>query len=146
MNEQLIQRHNENIKPNDIVYMLGDFAFCSQDRTEEFLKRLNGKKYYVFGNHDKIIKKERFKKYFKSMKNYSEISIDGNYCVLFHYEIAQWNKAHYGSYHFHGHVHSVTVPDSRKYDIGVDGHNCYPWNIRELFELLKPYNPIKHHN
>lgn len=52
MNETMIERHNALVKPDDIVWHLGDFAM--DDRmVSPFLKRLNGTKILIPGNHDK---------------------------------------------------------------------------------------------
>lgn len=56
MNHIMIQRWNEVVKPGDVVYHLGDFAFFKKrdiDKVKELLQTLNGVKYLVIGNHDK---------------------------------------------------------------------------------------------
>ena len=112
---------------------------CALPISEEFLKRLNGKKYYIFGNHDKHLRKEKFLQYFEWMKEYAEISIDGKHSILFHYPIFSWNKMHYGSYQFYGHTHGQIphIYHGRSMDVGVDTNNCYPYNIRKIFEMFK---------
>ena len=54
MNEDLINRWNKKVKPNDVVYVLGDFFFKQQDSkyVSSVLKRLNGEKILIKGNHD----------------------------------------------------------------------------------------------
>ncbi|MBQ3421921.1 MAG: phosphoesterase, partial [Romboutsia sp.] len=56
MNEKLIANWNAKVKPEDIVYHLGDFAFrganMNLDRIIEFYNRLNGKKILIIVNHD----------------------------------------------------------------------------------------------
>lgn len=134
MNEGLIERHNELVKPTDHVYYLGDFAFAGKQKTEETLQRLNGRKFYIFGNHDKVMKK--MDHHFDWMKYYHETKIDGNSVVMFHFPIFSWNKIMHGSYHFYGHSHGQ-IPHmyhGKSMDIGVDTNNCYPYNIREIFK------------
>jgi len=131
MNEAIIERHNEVVSPKDQIYYLGDFSFGTFEQTEAILKRLNGHKYYVFGNHCKVMKNNGMHKHFKWMKDYAEIKVDKKHIVLFHFPILQWNRKHYSSYHFHGHRHSNEKADYCR-DIGVDGNNLYPYNIREL--------------
>lgn len=61
MNEEIIRRHNERVKPGDTVFFIGDLCFKSSgDRGEgiktkavEWEDRLNGKLILVRGNHDK---------------------------------------------------------------------------------------------
>jgi calcineurin-like phosphoesterase family protein len=57
MNETIISRHNERVKPDDTVFFLGDFIFKGGKeggvhRYQLFEKRLNGKFIFVRGNHD----------------------------------------------------------------------------------------------
>ena len=50
MNEEIIKRWNHKVKPNDIVYHLGDF--CFKGNSKEFEDKLNGKIIHIMGNHD----------------------------------------------------------------------------------------------
>jgi len=57
MNETIIRKHNERVKPDDTVFFLGDFIFKGGkeggvDRYRLFEKRLNGKYIFIRGNHD----------------------------------------------------------------------------------------------
>ena len=49
MNEVLIQRWNEKVKPRDEVYHLGDFGLTYKENLETILNQLNGKKYLIVG-------------------------------------------------------------------------------------------------
>jgi calcineurin-like phosphoesterase family protein len=57
MNEAIISKHNERVKPDDTVFFLGDFIFKGGNeggvhRYQLFEKRLNGKFIFIRGNHD----------------------------------------------------------------------------------------------
>ena len=57
MNETIISKHNERVKPDDTVFFLGDFIFKGgneggEHRYRIFEKRLNGKFIFIRGNHD----------------------------------------------------------------------------------------------
>jgi len=58
MNETIIKRHNERVKPEDTVFFLGDFIFKGGneggvEKYRIFEKRLNGKYIFIKGNHDR---------------------------------------------------------------------------------------------
>ena len=57
MNQELIRRWNERVKPEDTVFMVGDFCFRGgKDGTTPAIhweKQLNGKIIFIQGNHDK---------------------------------------------------------------------------------------------
>lgn len=59
MDERMIKLWNETVKPNDEVYHLGDVAFHTAERAEKIIKRLNGHKHLIFGNHDKVVRNNR---------------------------------------------------------------------------------------
>ena len=50
MHEVMIDRWNSVVRPNDIIYHLGDFAFGRHNI--KIAERLNGKKRLIMGNHD----------------------------------------------------------------------------------------------
>ena len=65
MDEELIMLWNKSVREKDIVYILGDLLFRNATSSEEYLEKLNGKKYLIVGNHDKYwMKKIDLSKHF----------------------------------------------------------------------------------
>lgn len=58
MNEALIENWNSVVGPNDVVFYGGDLCWREKESTKAITDRLNGKIYFIMGNHDdyKIIK------------------------------------------------------------------------------------------
>lgn len=53
MNEKIANNWNSLVRPDDVVYHLGDFGlFRGGKQPEDFIHRLNGHIYLVRGNHD----------------------------------------------------------------------------------------------
>ncbi len=52
MNFHLIWQWNRKVKPFEIIYHLGDLSFGKTGETADIVKRLNGEKILVRGNHD----------------------------------------------------------------------------------------------
>jgi calcineurin-like phosphoesterase family protein len=52
MNADLVERWNSVVRPNDLVYHLGDVAFGALDDSLSNINRLNGRKILIPGNHD----------------------------------------------------------------------------------------------
>lgn len=104
MNEFLIDKWNRKVKPNDVVYHLGDFSL-SRDFgiVNSVFERLNGQKNLILGNHDNL--KLMSSLAWSTIENYREISYRDKKIVLFHYPILEWNGAYRGGYSFHGHTH-----------------------------------------
>ena len=141
MNEQLIIRHNEVVSKEDDVYFLGDFGFADAGMLGAILELMNGRKHFVFGNHDKVMKRPSMAKHFVWMRDYHELKLPGRSMaaiVMSHYPMFSWNRMHHGALHFYGHTHSEvpTMHSGRGKDIGVDSNNCYPWNLDDLIELM----------
>ncbi len=53
-NKMLINRWNNVVDKNDVVYFLGDFAFKDRKDAEIIGRQLNGHKIIILGNHDGI--------------------------------------------------------------------------------------------
>ena len=93
MNRTLVNNWNHTVSPNDIVYFLGDVAFGRRSRTTSYwLRRLNGRKITIKGNHDPT----RWRRVFK------KIDYNGIQFLLIHdpNEVINWN-----GWVIHGHKH-----------------------------------------
>ena len=53
MNKSIILRWNRIVRPNDLIFILGDFALASKKLITKIVRKLNGYKILVLGNHDK---------------------------------------------------------------------------------------------
>lgn len=53
MNEEMIARHNELVAPDDDVWFLGDVALGRLVESLPLVRRMNGRKMLVAGNHDR---------------------------------------------------------------------------------------------
>ena len=51
MNEEIVKRHNNLVKEDDIVYALGDCAMGTIDNLK-YIEKLNGRLIIIRGNHD----------------------------------------------------------------------------------------------
>lgn len=107
----IISNWNKAVKPTDKVYILGDF-FWKNGNAPDILAKLNGKKYLIKGNHDKI--NDQMQPYFEYIKDYDEIKDNGRHVILCHYPIAHWKSADYGYIHLYGHIHAAR--DSRPFE------------------------------
>lgn len=150
MNEKLIENHNSVVKAGDDVFCLGDFSFGDAEFTRGVLKRLNGNKYLIFGNHDQVFFKDHtLRDFFKWSKDMAEIKVEGHKVVLCHYSMRVWNKSHFGSYQLYGHSHG-TLPDDPNLlsmDVGVDPCKYFPISYEQVKAHMatKTFKPIDHH-
>lgn len=123
MNELMVTEWNNAIGVDDTVYILGDVAFLPSAKAVEYMRRCNGKKILVKGNHDrKLLNDPVFRSCFESIHDYLDITYNGTKCVMFHYPIAEWDQMHRGAVHFHGHLHGGVsgLEKFRARDMGMD--------------------------
>lgn len=144
MNEELIICWNEVVPPGGLVYVIGDFAWgegkgygCSG--LPEILDRLNGAIFLIIGSHDKpMLKlfKRGHNKIHKCVPMHT-IHLDGEWVTLCHYCMRVWPRSHFNSWHLFGHSHARLKAEGKSLDVGVDGHNLYPWSWYEIKAYMK---------
>ena len=101
MDEEMVKRWNERVRPNDKVYHLGDVVI--NRRALPILSRLNGDKVLIRGNHD-IFKDEDYAPYFRSLRGYHVM----NGMILSHIPIHEASLGRFGV-NIHGHLHANRV-------------------------------------
>lgn len=142
MNEDLIVNWNLKVKDTDTVYILGDMFFKYEDIevVKTILKKLNGKKILIKGNHDNFLNQIRWQDYFSAVKDIMKIEDDGRAVILCHYPIEEWDGFFRGSYHLYGHVHNNDNglrKIKKRYNVGVDVNDFEPKTLDELIERNK---------
>jgi len=142
MDAFLLSNINALVKPNDILYHLGDFSLKNP---EPYLDKINCKNIHlILGNHDKRIrkKKKHYEKYFASINDLLEVKIDDKCIILCHYAMKVWDKKHYGSWQLYGHSHGGIGHDieNKSLDVGVDCWGFKPISYDFIKELLDDRN------
>ncbi len=122
MNETLIQNWNDIVKPQDTIYHLGDFGIGD---VVPILRRLNGNKILIIGNHDKPATKGEAKRFFNYQTHLKVINIDKTLITLCHYSMQVWPHSNYGSWHLFGHSHGQLKGIGESMDVGVDATKLY---------------------
>ena len=148
MNRKIIDNWNNIVKANDEVYILGDVTMKGASNANTVLSQLKGKKYLIKGNHDNFVEEKNFHSYiFEWVKDYYELEYEGNFFVLFHYPLDEWNKFYRGAFHLHGHQHNNSLYNFenlkkglRRYDVGVDANYFKPVSIDEIIKFFEMVN------
>jgi len=138
MDNAIIKNWNSRVRPKDWVYHLGDLAFNfkhNTDRVIEIVNSLNGKITWIYGNHDKYVKKllPKFKNIIEAC-DYKELKFNKEFIVMSHYPFERWNKSHHGSFNLFGHVHGTMPFDHKikRVDVGVDSWDFKPVSFRSI--------------
>ena len=153
MDNTLIDNWNAVVKPDEDIYILGDFAFIVANKVHAIVTRLNGRKHLIRGNHDRFIK--RYDKYaddFVWIKDYAEVEINERRFILFHYPIMEWAGYYRNAIHVYGHVHNQAVAQAsveqlekapkqhytlpgRAVNVGVDVTGFKPISVLDVIRL-----------
>jgi len=148
MNEAMIAEWNEIVAQEDTVYILGDVAFMSGSDAGRMIKRLNGTKILIEGNHDKkTLNDVTFRSAFKEIHKYLDIKYDGHKIVMFHYPISEWDQMHRGALHFHGHLHGGVsgLENYRAMDVGMDSTGEIVISMERAINRIKDKEIKGHH-
>lgn len=132
MDDAMIARWNERVSKGDMVFHLGDFAFA--DHTP-YLRRLNGQKRLIIGNHDHSNRVRRAEGW-ATADRLLDIKVDHLPITLCHYGLRVWNRSHYGALHFYGHSHGSLPGDSQSCDVGVDCWDFAPVTLEQITARL----------
>ena len=108
MDEEMIRRWNDRVRPNDKVYHLGDVVI--NRKALKTLARLNGDKVLIRGNHD-IFRDDEYREHFRELRAYHVM----NGLILSHIPVHEASLGRFGC-NIHGHLHASRVKKAR----GVD--------------------------
>lgn len=131
MDETMVERWNSRVKPSDHVYHLGDVSMKRPKHVDHILRRLNGHKRLVRGNHD-IAKTKEYLEYFDEI--YGTRYLDN--IVFSHYPIHEGSLGRYAA-NVHGHIHTSPGPSDKRYiNISVEVIDYTPVSLEELKQRI----------
>jgi calcineurin-like phosphoesterase family protein len=152
MNKTLIQSINKYVKPEDVLYFLGDFAFGGHTNIPSYRHSLQVQTIHLLrGNHDGHI--DKYQKLFTSIHDVLWCKDKKDYPIFMsHYSHRVWEGSHKGYIHLYGHSHD-SIPDyGKSMDVGVD--TAYrltgeyrPFSIDEIIKIMdkRNVNFVDHH-
>lgn len=134
MNEYILKTIKETLKPEDILFTLGDdFWRLKEQEVENIMKQIPTQKIHkIMGNHDKygFYWGGRIGKMCLTVSDILDIIVrknEKNYSLsLCHYPIYDFNHMYHGGLHLFGHVHGSLDDEFEDnprlmVDIGFDG-------------------------
>ena len=146
--EELIRLWNETVPEDGIVFILGDIGFCSETYLKTILNRLNGKIYWIIGNHDWRRITPGIMNRFECITQQMVITVDNKLIYLNHFPFLCYpNSDRHPVYQFFGHVHSGPLSTSsdisrlvhlnkRQYDVGVDNNEYKPISFQDIMKKI----------
>lgn len=143
MDEEMVKRWNETVRPTDKVYHLGDVVI--NRKALSILHRLNGDKVLIKGNHD-IFKLEDYLPHFRDIRGYHVM----NNMILSHVPVHADSKGRFVA-NIHGHLHTNRVMkmhgdvrtdklDPWYFNVGVEQTDFRPILFEEVIKRIKEQN------
>lgn len=134
--EALIANWNAAVRPCDVVWHLGDVFFrCPEERARQIFARLNGRRFLVRGNHDRIGARMPWD---GPVVDVAQVAVADPLTgatvglFLFHYACRVWPRMHRGDLHLYGHSHGSLPGTATSTDVGVDCFNFRPVDLAEI--------------
>ena len=149
MNEAIIENWNKTVPKDSIVYHLGDTMLNDNEKGIECFKRLNGRIFLIFGNHDTEARRNAlFTECIHKMDGgwYAYVIKYGKFSIyMSHYPTltSNYDQKHFSQHvlSLHGHTHQKTnFLDPKNpflYHVGLDSHNNTPVHIDEVISDIR---------
>ena len=133
MDEAMVEKWNAVVMPHDKVYHLGDVAIKSKDL--DIMRRLNGDKVLIRGNHD-IFDMKDYAKHFRDIRGCHVL--DG--LIMTHIPLHPESLGRFGC-NIHGHLHANRVLlndaiDPRYYNVSVEQTDFAPISFDVVKERI----------
>lgn len=152
MNEAIVERWNSVVRPDGIVYHLGDMCLSDNAIAIEYIKRLNGTIKWLRGNHDTENRVNEVQNACPNVHligdmdtSWATILKSGKWTFyLSHYPtlVGNYNEDYRKFYNLCGHSHyqdRFTDIANKIYHCEMDAHDCYPVNIEEIKQDISRY-------
>lgn len=134
MDEAIVKRWNEVVKPSDHVYHLGDVAMRKPDLAT--VKRLNGKKRLVMGNHDIFEVKDYLAAGFQKVM---AVRVLDN-VLLSHFPVHPGSLGRFRG-NAHGHIHEKPSPAGPYLNLCVERTNYTPVTLEDVVKQFRDRDP-----
>ena len=136
MEEELIDNWNSRVKPDDIVYHLGNFAW-DPISAESALAFLNGKILFIGGEYDKCLSELSLIKVGKHYLLPTITYLPTTELVLSHWPMMDWNDKKDGTIHVHGGKIPTSLEDGYRFNANITNWNLAPIELDFLKELTQ---------
>lgn len=124
MDEYIIQKHNEVVKPSDHFYCMGDVAMKKECIAT--VSRMNGHKRLIRGNHD-VYRTKDYLPYFDEIYGIRVLDNIIFTHIPIHPECLGRFKAN-----AHGHIHANKSPEGKYINLSVEAIDYIPVSLEEL--------------
>ena len=148
MDAAMLENMWKVVKPEDQLWILGDFAFGSKSKDRAYIEHIfnqlpGAEHHLVIGNHDH---QPTLDLPWNSASHFVELR-DGpqnQLNTLCHYPMITWNHARRGALQFFGHVHECWRGSRNSVNVGVDVWDFMPITYDDIVRRAKQLPLNKH--
>lgn len=146
MDAHLLAQYRARVRPDDDLWMLGDFAVGKANEARRAAVRgifdaIPGRKRLVLGNHDRPWIRNLP---WDSLTQIADIPVEGKRLVLCHYPMITFPGARRGALQLFGHVHQNWPGTRNSVNVGVDMWDFRPVTLPEI-EARAATLPVNKH-
>lgn len=143
MTNDMIQKWNEQVSKEDLIYHLGDLCLGNLEHAVGVLKRLKGKIILIKGNHD-------FSNHYKKINQMGLLHEYHEVGITLKYNKQQMWLTHYPfeiglrprKWSIHGHIHSNESTWDNQINVGVDSPHFKHKPFGELITIDDLYDEM----
>ena len=150
MHQTLVFNHNQIVKPDDELWVIGDISLMSAEfagRVGKQIEKFNGIKHLVLGNHDEW-KAQSFEKIgFTTVHTAMWFKFNDLTFYMMHdpskYIVIEKDPK---AILLCGHVHTLfqhLLPKKRVINVGVDAWDLKPVSFNQILQLLSDHNVLE---
>lgn len=134
MEETIVSNWNAVVKPVDLVYHLGDFAWTPKD-AKRVRPRLNGSIRLIVGDHDDIpaLAAAGLFQRISMWRQFRELGFTASHLPM------RFDQLRHSTKNLHGHVHGATEGlEAFHYDLSVESTGYAPVNLDTIRSWVGP--------
>ena len=134
MDRQLMRNWNDDVNPEDRVFVVGDFIYKAPKNWREYAEKLNGTKTFILGNHDDLAG--------SPARSQMKTKFCRREFLLIHspYDIPE----RYEGWVIHGHTHNNSPElfpfisiENKTVNVSVELTNYRPVNMQTIVAIIK---------
>jgi calcineurin-like phosphoesterase family protein len=153
--ETIVYRHNKLVRPQDVVWFHGDLTLGDLDYAFGLVRRMNGRKQFIWGNHDagwpghKDAHRQvrRYLEVFESVQFAATRKFGRRKVMMTHMPYSgdhtaderypEWRLPDTGMPLIHGHVHDKWLINGHQINVGLDVWDLQPVPMFEIVRWLQ---------
>lgn len=133
-NEYIISQFNKMVSKDDLTYFLGDIGFGNYKEIRKLVKRLNGRKILIFGNHDIFTDEAAKEMGFEEVYHHPIYISSG--VILSHEPVFEAFNNPY-VINVHGHLHNSDLRSKNFFNVNLARRHYLPQRLDYFLSYAK---------